>query len=88
MFNFIKQIFEKEQFSTYKFVKTINKKTPLTKTVEDVTYSHGYGISDPLDVLEIPTGEYYVRVYELWVANSLRTGLPKYKYILIDEYKC
>ena len=48
---------------------------------EDLEWSKGYGISDPLDVKCSPTGRVFHLAYDVYIKYHLKSGLPKYKKI-------
>jgi hypothetical protein len=80
---FLKSLFE-SKYGSYSLVKEETVRVAIMKQVEDTEWSGGYGISDPMDVKSVPTGEFYNRLKQTWVAYHKKTNLPKYKHIYVD----
>lgn len=68
-------------YTPYEFFNYSYSVYAETKQVEDVRYSKGYGISDPLDVMTVESGRYFVLVHEVHVRRCIETNLPSYHHI-------
>ncbi len=81
----LKSLFE-SKYTPFTLQKSVVIKKEKTKMVEDKVWSGGNGISDPMDVKIVGTGEFYDVLKETWVCFHKKTNLPKYKHVYVSPY--